>query len=734
MGPLTNIWRAGAGVRPRARLTAIAALLALVLALASPLLAFASFKGEIENLPGDASPKQACAIFLKHDKIKPAQEKECRKLIAEGFEEAKQGSGSGENTIAVTTICALQVYAKKITPKQMGECSKGLAGAISDATGGGGGLFDKIGGVVDDVTGAAAGFVGGVIGGALVSGFKEIIEFLFGGMQAAMTVALIRWVITIPNLSGGHVGDLEGRIAIGAGGLLAATTTISIVRFWSSGLTGDGGWAGAEGIMRAAVAAALIGLWPHIFDLAVRLSNALQTGIMSDATEHQLKSLFLNIGKVGIVSGAVPLFLGIVTAVVGTLMLLALVAMKILITAMTIVLFCATPLALVLWPIPELAGAARYCFRTLGVLLAIPVIWCVIFGVFAAIGADTFTFHNTGKDEGIFGTLLNVAVVKPLVAIALLYLALVTPRRLLSLASLPGGGGGVVRSAATHAAVHAGFQYAPEKARSALGRFQSKGGSSGAPAGAAASWAKVGPPAGRGDSLGLSPTQWAHLGKASATPLGKKAASGNQSKTSPTTKATSNPNGSGSAGAGSGATKQPYSAMSDQQHKKAMKRAGGEFNGPEMTQKMSPQQANELGKLRSKYGTESKSGKGVSDAEVGGAAAAFQNRSDLNDCARRAALHKNAKEGTDVLTEWSETDNEHVSDEHRSAFQTLARAHPSQRKGAFAQLDAKGGGESGSNGNSGASGRVVPKLEPSSSGGSARSRVPHNQPAPWVGL
>lgn len=244
------------------------------------------------------------------------------------------------------------------------------------------------------------------------------------------------------------------------------------------------------------------------------------------------------------------------------------------------------------------------------------------------------------------------------------------------------------------------------------------------------SWTKVGPPAGHADSLGLSPTQWAHLGKVSAPPLGKKAASGNQSKTSPTTKAASNPNGSGSAAAGSGATKQPYSAMSDQQHKKAMKRAGGEFNGPAMTQKMTPQQANELGKLRSKYRAESKSGKGVSDVKVDGAAAAFQNRSDLNDCASRAALHKNAKQGTDVLTEWSVTDNEHVSDEHRDAFQTLARAHPKQRERAFERL----GGGPGSNGNSSASGRIVPKLELSSSSGSARSHTPHHQPPPGIGI
>jgi hypothetical protein len=455
-------------------LFAIAALLTSPAASMAAKGAMTQYEKDVEALPGNASPKEACAVLIKHNKVKPSQEVQCRKLVPDGFAAAKTVTDDSDLTIHAATACVAQVLEQGKKPGVIKQCARHVvekeeARRDREDDDDGGGLFDAaagfVGGVVDDVTGAAS----GAIEGTILDGFNAIIDFLFGGLQAAITVALIKWIITIPNLSGGHVGDLESRIALGAGALLAATMTVSIVRFWGSGLTGGGAWAGAEGIARGAVAACLIGLWPRIFDLGVRTSNALQSGILNEGAEHQLKSLFQNIGKVGFfTAGTVPVFLSIVTAIVGMLMLLALVAMKIIITSLTIVLFCAMPLALVLWPIPELSGAAKFCLRSLGIVLAIPVVWCILFGAFAAIGADTFTFHNTGKDQGIFGTTLNVAIVRPLVSISLLYLALVMPRRLLQMAPfMGGGGGGIVRTIATGAALRTGFSYAPQAASAA---------------------------------------------------------------------------------------------------------------------------------------------------------------------------------------------------------------------------------------------------------------------------
>lgn len=704
MGLFPNIRRAGAGRRPCAR--RLTATLALLLAFAVHLIAppaveaasNAGVGGSGTGRAGSASTTPAQSPQLTRSP-RPTQKQPCGVLLSAHLGGGSSNGGcqepSGGNSGTAVPVVDLN-------PAHVAGDALGAAGDV-----------------VNSVTGAAADAVTGTI----LDGFKAIIGFLFGGLQSAITVALIKWIATVPNLSDGHVGDLEASIAVGAGGLLAATMTISIVRFWGSGLTGDGAWAGAEGVVRAAVAAALIGLWPQIFDLAVRLSNALQHGILDEAVQTQLKALFRDLDVIGLGGGAavglasgvisgglVPLFLAIVIAIVGMLMLLALVAMKIVITALTIVLFCAMPLALVVWPIPELSGLAKICLRSLGVALAIPVIWCLVFGAFAAIGADTFSFHNTGKDEDFFGTALNVTIVRPLVAISLLYLALVLPRRLLQMAPLTGGGrAGIGRALATGATLRAGFHYGPQAGRMALGKAQSigaglgKGAPGGGKVGAAASQAGNAPskdtskanskspaaslrdssaqapkpgqarPNGTVNEMGESPAAAAHMAKARAMGMGPMAA-----------------NGSG-----------------------RLRLAGGELNGPE-TIESSDAKNEEIAQGGKEMARRSKSGKAVTARQIDGAIANLQSQPEFVQAARNASSPDTSpKLGTGAFAEWSVSDNPAVTDTHRSAFNILGQAHPRQRATAFG-FD--GGGDSGGGGGTSSGGGRSSKSSDSGSG------------------
>jgi hypothetical protein len=733
------------------------ALLAIALCAASPLGARASLTDDLKSLPADASPKQACKLLIENGAVKRAGERRCRRLAARGFAAAKTVSDSGAVTIASAAACTIQALKGKLPQGQLEHCAKSVAkGARSSNTASASGfnpidavgdVGGAVGGAVGDLVGGVGGAIGGAVTGTLLDGFKAIINLLFGGLQSAITVALIKWMTTIPNLSGGHVGQLESSIAVGAGGLLAATMTISIVRFWSSGLTGDGAWAGAEGVARAAVAAALIGLWPPIFDLAIRLSNALQAGILGGGVQAQLKALFRDLDVIGIAGGAltgglVPMFLAIVIAVVGIMMLLALVAMKIVITALTIVLFCAMPLAFVVWPIPELAGITRLCLRSLAVVVAIPVVWCLIFGAFAAIGADTFSFHNTGKDQGVFGTALNVTIVRPLVAIALLYLALVLPRRLLQLAPFFEGRPGVVRHIGTGMAVRAGFSYAPQVGRAALERAQTLRASAGAAgaAGAGSAGAAQRPTsaaAGAGKGTGTK-----EAGKAG----GKTAAETLRSRTSQAVKGQEEMNrqaapsdavdkaaaggaaaGKRTAGASSGAEtasgrdRQSASPGSDADEK-SMERGNGPFRGPR-TMKLTPDRVDAIAKRRDALAADSASGTAVTREEVDGAVGDLRSRPALLEAAKKAAYHGNAEEATGAFAEWSLTDNPHVGDKHRDAFGVLGRASPSQRRTALGQIDTSGGPSSGPAGG----GRRMPAAEPRSSEPTP-PRTPHPQP------
>jgi hypothetical protein len=731
MGLFSNIWRAGAGRKLCARRVTVtlAFLFAFAVLLAVPPAVEAAPSGGAErpaagsasaDSTGSAHPTQPCGVLLS----------------------ANLGGGSSKGGCPETSgsKSAKAVPVVDLNPAHVAGDALGAAGDV-----------------VDTVTGAATDAVTGTI----LDGFKAIIGFLFGGLQSAITVALIKWIATVPNLSDGHVGDLEASIAVGAGGLLAATMTISIVRFWGSGLTGDGAWAGAEGVARAAVAAALIGLWPQIFDLAVRFSNALQHGILDQAVQAQLKALFRDLDVIGLGGGAavglasgvisgglVPLFLAIVIAIVGMLMLLALVAMKIVITALTIILFCAMPLAFVLWPIPELSGVVKICLRSLGVALAIPVIWCLVFGAFAAIGADTFSFHNTGKDEDFFGTALNVTIVRPLVAISLLYLALVLPRRLLQMAPLTGGGrAGFGRALATGATLRAGFHYGPQAGKMALDRASQMGGVAGRVAGrwggtaAAASGPAVGS-AGEPAVGGRSGKE----AKASGQTAGKMAGRGRPEHGShpapqkPGTEANAAGKTSGQAGgrlgeassAASGAAR-GYAAKSDAQHAAAMEREQS-FGGPR-TMNPDPHRNAQIAQRAEGMLADSGAGSAVSRSQVSAAANDLNSRPDLLESARKAAFKGTPEQAAGAFAEWSLTDNEHVSDQHRNAFGVLGSASNSDRKIA---LGALGSGaapqpskrpeqkDNGSNGNG--DGRRVPATEFGSH--EPPRRPPHSQPGP----
>lgn len=710
MRPVLDIWRVGAGHRLSARLPLAALTLALGLCAAPAARAAGSGAG------ADAFRAKAPA---------KASSPACRTLLKAGARtNFKAGGGSSPTQSGCrTTFTGVPLLGiQDLNPVHDAEAIVGKGKEI-------------VGGAVDKVQGFAS--------DRIVEGFNAIIDFLFGGLQAAITIALIKWVITIPNLSSGHVGDLESNIAVGAAGLLAATMTISIVRFWGSGLTGDGGWAGAEGVGRAVVAGLLIGLWPRIFDLAVRLSNALQSGILNDAVEHQLKSLFQNIGKVGFFTGGVvPLFFSIVTAIVGMILMLALVAMKIVITSVTIVLFCATPLALVMWPIPELSGAARFCLRSLGTVLAIPVVWCLIFGAFAAIGADTFTFHNTGKDQGFLGTTLNVAVVRPLVTISLLYLTLVMPRRLLALAPFlggGGGGGGFGRTFASYAAVRVGLQHTPRVGGAGMSGWK----------GNQSQRLQVfgNPVEKKAAAMGQSARESFDSAKAKGRALASKLPGVSQAAPGKTSSANGSapPKGDqqGAAGAGQAGggqqtgARQPAGAATS---KNGMKLGEEPFYGPRT---MQPTIAhNEAVASRQKeMDFASKSGKGVTDAQAqeavdvlhrhrspdrqlelssGPVQVGGENEHELYSAAKRAAFYGDADRATGAFAEWSLSDNEQVSKTEKDAFWTLGNASPKQREEAFKSFERPSGAT--------ATAEHRPRSHASQATQPSPARAPHAQP------
>ena len=132
----------------------------------------------------------------------------------------------------------------------------------------------------------------------------------------------------------------------------------------------------------------------------------------------------------------------LLAALVGVLLSIALFCMKVMLTASLDVVFAIGPLAIALWVLPEAAWLARFVSRVLAALLVWPIVWVVCFAVFGAIGVESLTPDGAGE-----------TLVKPFVAIALLYLCLKLPFAILDATSLlDGPGGGFVSGTARYVA------------------------------------------------------------------------------------------------------------------------------------------------------------------------------------------------------------------------------------------------------------------------------------------
>ena len=339
--------------------------------------------------------------------------------------------------------------------------------------------------------------------GAIQDGFFWMLNQLFGGVQAALSVELLVWLTRLPDFSHGQVGAMEKTVQVAAGAFLGCILTLSVVRFWLGSYSSGGGvMAGLEGVFRTAFAALMIGLWPWLFGLGVKTSNAFSSAMLHDGVRERLENLFQGLdmaslglpatagaagGAIGVAIGSgISLLMWIVIAFASVTLFLGLIVMKIMLTAGTVLVFVVMPLALVLWPLPETSWIANALAKTCAVLLAIPVLWILTFAAASAIGADVFFLSNNGTNENFLQTGLNILLVKPLVACALLYMAIVLPTRLLRMAPITGNMGrpGQVMGSVKTLATYAGFKKVSSMAGGAATGAGQAGGAAGAAGGA----------------------------------------------------------------------------------------------------------------------------------------------------------------------------------------------------------------------------------------------------------
>src|SRR4051812_10018098 len=287
---------------------------------------------------------------------------------------------------------------------------------------------------------------------AAVDAFDAIIAHLFAPVARFVNVELLAWLVSVPNFSGGNVRELETTVCAMGAAALGAVATVAVARYWLAGLAGGAtsGFEALEGLARTIGAALFLPLWPWLFDTGVALSNLFTSSLMGSGSvsDDSARLLVVGLGAAGALSATgVGEFLMLVVAVVASLEFLALLLLKLVLSVSTVLVFVAMPAAAVLWPIPACEWLARLCARAYAVCLLVPACWALCFAAAAAVGVDALGFK--GSRSGALDALLE-----PLVAIMLLFVALALPRSLARVAMLGGGalGGGTVSRAGSYAA------------------------------------------------------------------------------------------------------------------------------------------------------------------------------------------------------------------------------------------------------------------------------------------
>lgn len=290
-------------------------------------------------------------------------------------------------------------------------------------------------------TGAATS-VPAILGLDVADIVRTIFETLFGDIQAQAGRALVSYLLVIPNLTGGRLTGLQQTTNAIAFGLMGVVMTFAVMRYWMVGLSssGSGGSEAIEGITRTIAAALMIVAWPYLFRQGVALSNSASDALMGDArTQSDMSTLIRSVLVLTFATAPLGLAVSSIMCLGGVLLLLALLAMKVVISASMAVLFVAMPIAIILWPVSEASWLLRFAGRAMFVCLAIPIVWAIIFRTFLAVGADALTFRGGGG-------LLDVGVLRPLTALALMFVAVTVPKQLMRAAmmgaSAPGSGMG----------------------------------------------------------------------------------------------------------------------------------------------------------------------------------------------------------------------------------------------------------------------------------------------------
>jgi hypothetical protein len=264
--------------------------------------------------------------------------------------------------------------------------------------------------IVGPIVSGVTGLVGGVANDIFVKGFGHLLDFIFGKTLTALAQSFLTDLLDIAPLSGpkapAGLGQLHSAIDGAGWGLLTLSFTAAALGYWLSSYTSNGAQQAATAFARTVGAIGLLISSPYIFYAATEAVNQLThaiitTPVVGGGTTQLFKNTFVATLLTG---GGV----GMIAALVGVVMALALLLVKITITALLAVLYVLSPLAIGLWPVEQLSWLSRTLLQVAFVALIFPVLWAACFAVFAVLTPD----FNSGLLQPLFGVAALIVAFK----------------------------------------------------------------------------------------------------------------------------------------------------------------------------------------------------------------------------------------------------------------------------------------------------------------------------------
>lgn len=267
-----------------------------------------------------------------------------------------------------------------------------------------------------------------------VEGFKSILGFLFGTSLDDLGRHLVALLLAVPLLSDHasfpKLNDYRSYVFGGAWGLLGLSFVWSSLRYWLASYSGSGGYEALVGFGRTVGAIAMLLVFVPAFDIISRAINAMTHALIAGSEIKDAGGASHSITAALSIDNVTGGGIAMLVTIAAIVMSIVLLVIKAIVTSLLAVLYIASPLAIALYPVEEVAFLLRSLLQSIFALLVFPVIWALCFATLSILPADAI-FPSGGGD------IIN-SIVSPLTTLATLVIAFRLPFKVLEIAGMQG--------------------------------------------------------------------------------------------------------------------------------------------------------------------------------------------------------------------------------------------------------------------------------------------------------